>query len=153
MDNPVQTVQDRIDDEYKVAFKAKDKKLYTVLRFMLSVIKQKTIDERKELTNDEIMALIKSEVKKRKDALSDFEKGGREDLIEQTNYEIEILEKYLPEQLSDDDLKKVVQETIEECGGTSECDMAKVMANTMPKVKGVADGGRVRDMAKELLNQ
>jgi len=152
MDNPKQTIQDTIDDAYKTAYKAKDKKLYMALRFVLSRIKQEVIDTRKELTNEQILDILRSEVKKRKDAMKDFKTGGRDDLVEQNQYEIDIISVYLPAQMPDDELEKIVQATLAEIGATSPQDMGKAMGAVMAKVKGKADGTKVKEFVQKNLS-
>lgn len=147
------TVQDTIDDDYKSAFKAKDEKNYKPLRQVLAVIKQTTIDQRKELTNDEIISILKSEVKKRKDAREQFKQGNREDLVAEADNEIEVISRYLPAEMSDEDLEKLVKETLESVGASSPQDMGKAMGAVMAKVAGQADGGRVKAMVQKLLSE
>jgi len=146
------TIQDDIDDVYKQAFKAKDEKVYIALRPVLSAIKNEAINQRRELSNDEIIALLRSEVKKRKEVLVDFKKGGREDLIAQTENEIEQISKFLPAEMNDEDLEKIVKETVEESGASGPADMGKAMGAVMAKVKGQVDGGRVKAMVEKLLS-
>ena len=145
------TVQDEIDDVYKTAFKARDKKVYLALRTVLSVIKQASIDQRKELSNEEIVAILKTEVKKRKEAMAQFKEGGRADLVEQAENEIEQISKFLPPEMPDDELEKIVKEVLEATGASGPGDIGKAMGAVMGKIKGQADGGRVRDMVQKLL--
>lgn len=116
--------------------------------------KRKTEDEvikEGELIDEEIIEVISSEIKKSKEAISEFKKGKREDLVKKEKREIEILQKYMPEQLSDEDIKKLVKEVIEKIGAKEIKDMGKVMSELMPKVKGRADGSEVSRIVKELL--
>lgn len=145
------TIQDKMDDEYKAAFKAKNTEIYIALRPVLSLLKQTSIDRRKELTNEEIIDLLRTEVKKRKDVMVQFKQGGREDLVEQTVNEIKQIEVYLPAQMGDDELKTIVQATKEATGAATTADMGKLMGAVMAKVKGKADGGRVKAMVEEVL--
>jgi uncharacterized protein YqeY len=145
------TIQDDIDNDYKEAFRNKEEKKYKALRHVLAKLKQVTIDQRKELTNEEIIKILKSELKSRKDALEQFKEGGRDDLIEQTEYEISQIEQYLPAQMSDEDLEKVVKETLEKVGASSPQDMGKAMGAVMKEVGDQADGGRVKEMVMKLL--
>lgn len=140
------TVQDDIDDAYKTAFKAKDEKVYLALRTVLSTIKQATIDQRKELSNEEIIAILKTEVKKRKEVLEQFKQGGRQDLVDQTLNEIDQISKFLPAEMSDEDLETLVKKTLEEAGFTSKADMGKAMGTVMKAVQGQASGDRVKEM-------
>ena len=122
-------------DDMKAAMKAKEdgKQKLAVIRMVRSAIRQTEIDGQKELDDNDIIALISKEVKMRKDSIDEFKKGGREDLVAQTEAEIAVLMPYLPEQLSEEE------------------DMGKVMGQLMPKVKGRADGKMVNTIVKELL--
>lgn len=145
------TIQDKIDTDYKVAFKAKEEKKFKALRPVLAKLKQETIDRRHELTDEEIQQVLRTEIKSRKDASEQFKQGGREDLIEQANYEISLIESYLPAQMSDEDLEAIVKETLASVGASSPADMGKAMGAVMGKVKGQADGGRVKAMVEKVL--
>ena len=113
----------------------------------------KELEKESQLTDEEILEVISSEIKKRKESILEFEKGKREDLVEKEKMETEILKKYLPEQLSEKEIKKLVKEAIERVEAKEPKDIGKVMAELMPKVKGRADGGLVSKIAKELLAQ
>lgn len=145
------TIQDKMDDDYKAAFKAKNTDIYIALRPVLSLLKQTSIDRRKELTNEEIIELLRTEVKKRKDVMEQFKQGGREDLITQTENEIKQIEVYLPAQMNDDELRGIVAATKDAVGATSKADMGKLMGAVMGKVKGKADGAKVKAMVEEAL--
>lgn len=112
---------------------------------------QKELAEKSELTNEEVLEVVSSEVKKRKDSIEQFQKGGRNDLAEKEKAEVEILMAYLPEQLSEEKVKNEIQRTIEELGATSAKEMGKVIGAVMAKLKGRADGGLVSKITKELL--
>ncbi len=116
-------------------------------------INENELVEKSNLTDEEIIEVISSEVKKRKDAIVEFEKGKREDLVNKEKSEIEILQKYLPEQLSEEEIKKLVKESIEKTRAKEIKDMGKVMAEIMQKVKGKADGNLVSKIVKELLSK
>jgi len=112
---------------------------------------EKELIEKSNLTDEEVIEIIFSEVKKRKEAISDFEKGEREDLAKKEKAEIKVLQKYLPEQLSGEELGRIVKEAIEKVGAKEIKDMGKVMAELMPQVKGKADGSEISKIVKELL--
>ena len=114
-------------------------------------IAEEEINKKGQLTDEEIIEVIASEIKKRKEAILEFEKGKREDLIMKEKREIEILQEYMPEQLSEKDIKELAKEAIKKVGATEIKDMGKVMAELMPKVKGRADGSLVSGVVKELL--
>ena len=120
------TLKDRLTDDLKEAMKNKEQVRKSVVTLIRAGIKQCEVDTRQELTDEDIISLISKQLKQRKDALVDFEKANRTDLIEQTNQEIAILENYLPEQLDDVELKEIITKVVEEVGATSMKDMGKV---------------------------
>ncbi len=145
------TLKDRLTDDLKEAMKNKEQVRKSVVTLIRAGIKQCEVDTRQELTDEDIISLISKQLKQRKDALVDFEKANRTDLIEQTNQEIAILENYLPEQLDDVELKEIITKVVEEVGATSMKDMVKVMAKTISLVQGRADGKRINAMVKQIL--
>lgn len=114
-------------------------------------INEEELIKKSNLTDEEIIEVISSEVKKRKDAIALYEKGKRQELADKEKKEVEILQKYLPEQLSEEEIKKLVKEGIEKTGAKEIKDMGKVMAEIMTQVKGKADGNLVSKIVKELL--
>jgi len=110
------------------------------------------LEKESQFTDEEIIEVIVFEAKKRKESIGLFEKGRREDLAEKEKKELEILQKYLPEQLSEEDLKKLAKEAVEKVGAKEIRDFGKVMQELMPRVKGKTDGGLVSKVVKELLN-
>lgn len=114
-------------------------------------IKEETLAKESELTDEEIIDVISSEIKKRKEAVSGYEKGERKELAEKEKKEIEILKHYLPEQLSEEEIKKIAQAAIKEVGAKEQKDMGKVMGVLAPQTKGKADGSLVSKVVKELL--
>lgn len=145
------TLKDRLTDDLKEAMKNKEQVRKSVVTLIRAGIKQCEVDTRQELTDEDIISLISKQLKQRKDALVDFEKANRTDLIEQTNQEIAILENYLPEQLDDVELKEIITKVVEEVGATSMKDMGKVMAKTISLIQGRADGKRINAMVKQIL--
>ena len=145
------TLKDQLTDDLKEAMKNKEQVRKSVVTLIRAGIKQCEVDNRQELTDEDIISLISKQLKQRKDALVDFEKANRTDLIEQTNQEIAILENYLPEQLDDVELKEIITKVVEEVGATSMKDMGKVMAKTISLVQGRADGKRINAMVKQIL--
>ncbi|MBM3206270.1 MAG: GatB/YqeY domain-containing protein [Candidatus Staskawiczbacteria bacterium] len=112
---------------------------------------EEDLSKKSELSEDELISAVSSEIKKRKDAIVLYEKGERPELAEKEKKEIEIIQKYLPEQLSGDDLIKLVEESVANVGAKEIKDMGKVMADLNPKIKGKADGGEVSKIVKEFL--
>lgn len=144
------TLKDRLMEDLKEAMKSKQQVRKSVITLIRSAVKQKEVDERVELSDDDVLDVISKQVKQRKDALEDFKKAARDDLIAQTEEEIAILSSYLPEQLSDEELEKIVRDVIEKVGATSMKDMGKVMGTATPMVKGRADGKRINEIVKKI---
>ena len=138
--------------DFKDAMKAKDEVRKNTISFARAAVKQYEIDNRKELDDEGIVAILAKQVKMRKDALSDFEKAGRMDLADAYKQEIEVLQKYLPAQLSADEIRDIVKTTAAELGiEGGKQNMGKLMGAVMGKVKGVADGNDVRKVIEEFL--
>lgn len=145
-------MRDRIYNDLTVALKARDTEKAGVLRMLLASMKNAEIDNRgKEMTDVDYLAIVKKEVKKRKDSIEAFQGAGRDDLVKKESSEVALLSTYLPEELSDAEVKKAVQEIIAQSGVTSVQDMGKVMGMAMQKLKGRVDGSRVKTMAQDLL--
>ena len=146
------SIKDTLTNDMKEAMKAKEKDRLAVIRMVRGAIKQIEIDSKKELEDEAVIGVISKEVKMRKDSVEEFKKGGREDLVAKTEAEIAVLMPYLPQQLSEDEIRSLVQAAVEQVGASSPKDMGKVMGVLMPKVKGRADGKLVNTIVKEALN-
>ena len=131
--------------------KNKDTIRKSVVTLIRAAIKQYEVDNRVELADDAIIDIISKQLKQRKDSLAEFEKANRDDLVEETKSEIQVLEGYLPQQLSEEELEKIVIETIAEVGATSMKDMGKIMATIKPKTAGRADGRKINELVKKNL--
>lgn len=145
------SLNERLNEDMKQAMRNKEKFELSVIRQIRSAIKYIEIDERKELNDEEVLHIINREVKQRKDSLQDFEKAGRDDLVEKINLELTIISKYLPQQLSEEEIQAIVKQTILEVGASSKADMGKVMGALMPKVSGRADGKIVNQIVQQML--
>ncbi|SEA96484.1 hypothetical protein SAMN05421743_111105 [Thalassobacillus cyri] len=144
---------ERLNEDMKQAMRNKDKEKLTVIRMVKASLQNEAIKlGRGELSEEEELTVLSREVKQRKDSLHEFKEAGREDLVEKLNREIEILQAYMPKQLSDEELEQVVQDTITEVGASSKQDMGKVMSAIMPKVKGKADGSQVNKLVLKHLS-
>ena len=139
--------------DLKVAMKDKDTIRKNTIQLVRSGILQIEKDNHVELDDDGVLDVIAKELKKRRDSLPEFEKSGRTDLIENLNKEIEVLLGYLPEQLTEDDIQKIVEETIAEIGASTMKDMGKVMGAVSSKVRGRADNRVVSGFVKSLLSK
>jgi uncharacterized protein YqeY len=147
------SVKDRITQDMKKALLAKDKIKLNVIRLLKSEIRYKEIEKGTELSEEEVIAILSSSIKRHKDSIRQFEKGKREELVAQEKAELEIIWEYMPKQLEEDELSQMVDSAIKEaqilCPGTgflSPSDLGKVMKIIMPKVKGRADGKRVNEL-------
>lgn len=147
------SIKGQLTEDMKLAMKDREngKLRLSVIRMVRSNIKNVEINDKKELTDDEVLAVLMKEVKMRQDSLEEFQKAGRSELVAQAEEEIKILKKYLPEALSDEELKGIVAEVVAEVGATTMKDMGKVMPAVMAKTKGRADGKRINAMVRELL--
>lgn len=141
-----------LNDDIKVAMKSKDKEALAILRMIKTSIQNEQINKGEDLSPDEELTLVSREMKQRKESLSEFQKAGRSDLVEQANLGISIVARYLPEQLSDEELKSIVAEAIASVDATSMKDFGKVMGVVMPKTKGKADGQKINALVKELIS-
>ncbi|MBP1156335.1 MULTISPECIES: GatB/YqeY domain-containing protein [unclassified Paenibacillus] len=146
------SLSERLNDDMKLAMKGQEKFKLSVIRMVRAAIKNIEIDQRKTLDDQEVLDVLNREIKQRKDSLQEFEKAGRDDLAENLKAEIAILMEYMPQQLSEEEVKAIVQQTIQEVGASSKADMGKVMGALMPKVKGLADGKLVNQFVQQLLS-
>ncbi|RFB17563.1 GatB/YqeY domain-containing protein [Bacillus sp. HNG] len=144
---------ERLNNDMKTAMKNKEKDRLSVIRMVKAALQNEGIKlGTSELTEEAELTVLTRELKQRKDSLREFSNAGREDLVNKIQTEIEILEVYLPEQLSEEDLVEIVKETVQEVNASSKADMGKVMAAIMPKVKGKADGGLVNKIVQQQLS-
>jgi hypothetical protein len=137
--------------DMKEAMKARKTLALNTIRGLVSEIKNQEIDLRRKIDNDEIISLVSTQIKKRKEAATLFDKGGRSDLSEIEQQEMKILQKYLPEQVSERDLKNRIQEVILEFGIVDIKDLGKVMKIVIPEFKGRADNGQIKNLVNECL--
>lgn len=145
------SLKEKLQEDLKFSMKNKDTVKKSVITLIRAGIKQYEVDNRVELDDDGIIDIISKQLKQRKDSLVEFEKAGREDLIEETKSEIQVLEEYLPQQLSEEELEEIVIDTIAEVGATSMKDMGKIMSTIKPKTAGRADGRKINELVKKNL--
>jgi uncharacterized protein YqeY len=141
-----------ITDDMKLAMKAQDKPALKAIRMILGAIKQKEIDERIELDDNQVMAVIQKMVKQRKDSISQFSDAGRTDLVEVEEAELLIINKYMPKQLSQDEIEAAVIKAISDTGADSMKDMGKLMGILKGQLDGKADMGQVSQLIKSKLS-
>src|SRR5690625_4494771 len=142
-----------INQDMKAAMKARDKEKLKTIRMLKSALQNEEIGKGAELTEEEELTVLAREKKQRVETLNEFKAANRDDLVQQLETEIAVVDAYLPEQLSEEEVRSIVQETISETQSTSMKDMGKVMGALMPKVKGKADGALVSSLVKEELNK
>lgn len=146
------SLKERLQEDWKTALKSKDNFRAGVLSMARAAILQVEKIDGSKLDDAAVVDVISREVKQRRESIADFEKGNRQDLVDQTQKEIEILLDYLPQQLTEDEIAEIVRSAVNESGATSIKDMGKVMSIIMPSVKGRADGKLVSQIVKQFLN-
>lgn len=146
------SLKDLLMDDLKVAMRDKDVLKKSVVTMLRAAVKQVEVDQRIELDDEAIIDIIAKQIKQKNNAIVEFKNGERQDLVELTEKEIDILMKYLPEQLSEDEVLKIVDEAIESTGAASMKDMGKVMGIVTNATKGKADGKLVADLVKKALS-
>lgn len=145
------SLKEQLLADLKEAMKQKDNILKDTVQMVRAGVLQIEKDKKIELDDDGVIEVVAKELKKCNDVLPDYEKSGRQDLIDELNKKVEILKSYLPEQLTTDEVKVIVADAVAEVGATSMKDMGKVMSLVQPKVKGRADGKVVSDIVKQML--
>jgi uncharacterized protein YqeY len=143
----------KLDDDLKSSLKASDSLRVSVVRMAKAAIKYRQIDKGTELSDDDILSVLSVLAKQRRESIEQFSNGGREDLAEKERQELAILQSYLPQQLTAEELDKLITETIRESAAQGPQDFGKLMRLVMPKVKGAADGKVVSQRAKDLLEK
>ena len=149
------TLEERIQEDIKAALRGKEKTRLDTLRSLYAQVKDERIKLRpkRELTDEDVVRVIMSAVKKRKEAIELYRQGGRQDLVEKEQAELDVLQKYLPEQLSEQEVEKIVDEIIRQVGAASIKDLGKVMGPAMARLKGKADGKMVQSLVRERLTK
>ena len=145
------SLKQRISEDIKTAMRAKDTERLSALRLLSSAIKQREVDERIELTDDDVVAVIDKMLKQRRDSISQFQAGGRQDLVDQEQFEVKVLGAYMPQQLTEQDIEQAVNAVISAAEAKSAQDMGKVMAALKPQLAGRADMAKVSALVKARL--
>ena len=145
------SLQQQISTDMVTALKAGESDKVGVLRMLITAMKNEQIKVGSELSDEKALKVLATQAKQRKDSITAFEAAGRQDLVDNEASELPFIEAYLPEQMGDEELEKLVKEAIDQVGATSPADMGKVMGAAMGKVQGKADGGRVSAAVKKLL--
>jgi uncharacterized protein YqeY len=144
-------LKQRIQDDVKAAMKAKDKERLGTLRLITAAIKQREVDERTELDESQVLAILDKMIKQRRDSVEQYESAGRQELADQEKREIAIIEDYLPAGLSDEEVASMIETAMQEVGATGMQDMGKVMGKLKPQMQGRADMGKVSSLVKQKL--
>ncbi len=142
---------DQIHTDLKEAMKSRDSLKLGALRMILTAVKNKEKEVRRELEEREVLQIISNQIKQRKDSIEQYRKGGREDLAQKEEQELKLLQEYMPQQLSREELEEMVKQTIDEVGASTVKDLGKVMKAIMPRVAGRADGKVVNQMVRTYL--
>ena len=145
------TLVERIQKDIVTAMKEKDSFTLNVVRMVKGAIQLEAISKKKELADDEVIGVIAKQIKMRNDSIAEFEKGGREDLVEQNKKEIEILNRYMPVQLTDEEVNQIIDEAFANVNPTSNKDMGLIMKEVTPKLKGKTDMAKVSAIIKDRL--
>lgn len=146
------SLREQINNDIKTAMKEKNNSVRDALRLLSSAMKQIEVDERKELTDDDVIKIIQKQVKQRYDAMTQYKNAGREDLYDQEASEAVIFEEYLPQQLNDEELESALRAIITEVGATSIKEIGKVMGAASKTLGSKADGKRINECAKKILS-
>jgi uncharacterized protein YqeY len=145
------SIKDRIQQDMKDAMRAKEKERLATIRLILAAVKQREVDERVELDDEQVIVVLDKMVKQRRESITQFEKAGRDDLVAKEQAELEVIHDYLPAALSEDEIMQLVDAALEATGASSIKDMGKVMGQLKPKLQGRADMGAVSAMIKARL--
>ncbi|MEB8287822.1 GatB/YqeY domain-containing protein [Aeromonas veronii] len=145
------SLKDQLKDQQKLAMLARDKARLGAIRLLMAEIKQREVDTRIELNDEDILAVVTKMVKQRRDSISQFEAAGRQDLADKESAEIVVLQEFLPQQLTADEIAALIEQAITESGAAVMADMGKVMAVLKPKIQGRADVGAVSAQVKTRL--
>ncbi|WP_421143756.1 GatB/YqeY domain-containing protein [Aeromonas dhakensis] len=145
------SLKDQLKDQQKLAMLAKDKQRLGAIRLLMAEIKQREVDTRVELDDQDILAVVTKMVKQRRDSISQFEAAGRQDLADKESAEIVVLQEFLPQQLTAAEIAALIEQAIAESGAAVMADMGKVMAVLKPKIQGRADVGAVSTQVKTRL--
>ena len=145
-------LKQQIQDDMKAAMKGGDKPKLGVIRLILAAIKQKEVDERIELNDEQVLAILDKMVKQRRDSITQYEDAGRTELADQEKFEITVIQAYLPEQLGEAEILAMIDEAIASTGASSMKDMGKLMGVLKPKLQGRADMGQASALVKQKLS-
>jgi len=147
------SLRDQINDDLKAAMRSGETVRRDTIRLLTAALKQREVDERKTLIDGDVLAVIEKMIKQRRDSISQFEQGGRQDLADKEKQELTLLQTYMPQAMGEDELAAAIAAAVSESGAAGPADMGKVMAVLKPKLAGRADMGKVSDAVKARLTQ
>lgn len=147
------SLRDQINDDLKTAMRSGETTRRDTIRLLTAALKQREVDERKTLTDADVLAVIEKMIKQRRDSISQFEQGGRQDLADKEKQELTLLQTYMPQAMGEDELAAAIAAAVSETGAAGPADMGKVMAVLKPKLAGRADMGKVSAAVKTRLSQ
>jgi uncharacterized protein len=147
------SIKQKISDDMKAAMRARDSARLTAIRLLLAAIKQREVDERCELTDADVLSVLDKMVKQRRDSIAQFEAAGRQELADNEKFEIDVLQVYMPQQLSAGEIDAAIEQALSASGATGPQDMGKVMALLKPQLAGRADLGKVSGLVKARLSK
>jgi len=143
---------DQLNKDLKAAMKSKDKITLETIRSLKSMLRDKEIEKNDDLSEEEQIQVLSTAAKRRRESIESYEEGGRQELADQEKAELQVIEQYLPEQMSEDDIRILVDEVITETGAETMQDMGRVMGTIMPRLRGKADGSQVQQIVQEKLS-
>ena len=146
------SLEERLVEEMKQAMRSNDKLRLSAIRMIRSAVKNKEIEVRKKLEDEDVVRVIQGMMRKAEESLEQFEKGGRMDLVEKEKQEVEVLKSFLPQPISQEEILKIIDQTIEETEASSLKDLGRVMKSVMPKLVGKADGKLINQLVKDRLS-
>lgn len=146
------TIKEQITNDLKDAMRAKDKKKLDALRLITAAIKQIEVDERIEVDDDRLLSILDKMAKQRRESIEQFEKAGREDLVAQEQYELDVISNYLPEPLTEEEIRQLIDEAMQQLDAKTMAEMGKVMAQLKPKLQGRADMSEVSKIIRAKLS-
>ena len=145
------TLKERLNADMKEALKAHDAARLSTIRMVISAVRNKEIDSRKDMDDEGVLSVLATSAKQRRESIEQYEKAGRQDLVDKEKAELEVIQSYMPRQMGREEIEALVKDAVAESGAKGPGDMGKVMKVLMPKVKGRADGKLVNEVVKEAL--
>jgi uncharacterized protein len=145
------TLKERLNQDMKQSLKAHDAARLSAIRMIISAVRNKEIDSRKDMDDEGVLSVLSTSAKQRRESIEQYEKAGRQDLVDKEKAELEVIMSYMPQQMGREEIEALVKEAIAESGAAGPNDMGKVMKVLMPKVKGRADGKLVNEVVKAAL--